>query len=117
MFCFLLFFFFPAESHVFAPGVEHWGGRTLRRNPELCLVFFIPFFGDKSEMDGSLMYRRSNWLKLKQDEKGLHFGVAASLLMTGGAPPTAISAYYNSEMARLPSLFFSPLSSLKMNAN
>lgn len=54
------------------------------------------------------MYRRGNWLKLKQDEKGLHFGVAASLLMTGGAPSTAISAYYNSEMARLRSLSFSP---------
>lgn len=65
------------------------------------------------------MYRRGNWVKLKQDEKGPHFGVSASLLMTGGAPPTAISAYYNSEMARLRSLllFFPPSSSLKMNAN
>lgn len=55
---------------------------------------------DKSEMDSSLMYLCSNWLKLKQDEKGLHFRVAALLLMTRG-PPTAISAYYNLEMARL----------------
>lgn len=46
------------------------------------------------------MYPCSNWLKLKQDEKGLHFRVAALLLMTRG-PPTAISAYYNLEMALL----------------
>lgn len=55
---------------------------------------------DKLEKDRNLMYLYSNWLKLKQNEKGLHFRAAALLLMTRG-PPTAISAYYNLEMALL----------------
>lgn len=58
------------------------------------------WYADKQAMDSRLMYLCSNGLKLKQDKKGLHFREAALPLMTRG-PPTAISAYYNLEMALL----------------
>lgn len=57
-------------------------------------------YAAKQAMDSRLMYLCCNGLKLKQDEKGLHFRGAALLLMTRG-PPTAISAYYNFEIALL----------------
>ena len=57
-------------------------------------------YADKQAVDSRLMYLCSNGLNLKQDEKGLHFRGATLLLMTRG-PPTAISAYYNLEMAFL----------------
>lgn len=57
-------------------------------------------YAGKQETDNRLMHLCSNGSKLKQDEKGLHFSGAALVLMTRG-PPTAISAYYNLEIALL----------------
>lgn len=58
------------------------------------------FDADKQATKSKIMYICGNGLKLKQDGKGLCFGAAELLLMTRGAP-TAISAYYNLEMALL----------------
>lgn len=72
-----------------------------------CMLTYVGTHGktgilcaDKQAMDSGLMYLCSNELKFKQDEKGLHFRRAASLLMTRG-PPTTMSAYYNLEKALL----------------